>query len=283
MKNFFSKKIFNKKTRLDIYFYIISIFSVIQILLFIFFINQSHKIINNIKIIETDYEVINQYIAKKNEENILKNYLYEKWFSWSKFISWFDINLNSFFDFETDNSIEKFVSAEKSFDYLKYEPDDLVLLSWDYLINSKWNSMIRKEVLENLQKMSEDFYTIFQTKINVISAYRSYNYQLWIKSRWCSDLFCAKAWFSEHQTGLAVDLWEASNEKSFLSNSNYAKYFEWLKENAYKYGFHNTYQKWVEIDTYVVEPWHWRYLWKSLAKLLWENNITIAEYYNMFN
>jgi LAS superfamily LD-carboxypeptidase LdcB len=52
-----------------------------------------------------------------------------------------------------------------------------------------------------------------------------------------------------------------------------------MKENAYRYGFHNTYQKWVKVDWYEIEPWHWRYLWISLAKKLYDENITFAEYY----
>jgi D-alanyl-D-alanine carboxypeptidase len=58
------------------------------------------------------------------------------------------------------------------------------------------------------------------------------------------------------------------------------KYYVWLVQNAHLYGWHNTYQKWVAIDGYEVEPWHWRYLWEELATYLYENKITIAEYYN---
>jgi D-alanyl-D-alanine carboxypeptidase len=57
------------------------------------------------------------------------------------------------------------------------------------------------------------------------------------------------------------------------------KYYKWLDENAYKYGFHNTYQKWLEIDWYEIEPWHWRYMWVELATYLKDNNLTIAEFY----
>jgi LAS superfamily LD-carboxypeptidase LdcB len=42
---------------------------------------------------------------------------------------------------------------------------------------------------------------------------------------------------------LAIDLFEATTNKEFLSKPNLKKYFDWLNENAYKYGFANTYQK----------------------------------------
>jgi LAS superfamily LD-carboxypeptidase LdcB len=57
------------------------------------------------------------------------------------------------------------------------------------------------------------------------------------------------------------------------------EYYNFLKQNAHKYWFHNTYQKWLEIDGYEIEPWHWRYLWIKFATYLKENNITLAQFY----
>jgi D-alanyl-D-alanine carboxypeptidase len=116
-------------------------------------------------------------------------------------------------------------------------------------------------------------------KMVIVSAYRSYQYQKWIKLRWCPDNLCAKAWYSEHQSWLAVDFWEASTNYKWKNNNRLKNYYEWLKNNASDFGFHNTYQKWLDIDWYEIEPWHWRYLWVELAKYLENENITFAEYY----
>ena len=116
----------------------------------------------------------------------------------------------------------------------------------------------------------------------MVSAYRSYYYQVWIKRRWCSDLFCAKAWYSEHQSGLAIDLFETTSQKEFLSKPELKKYFIWLNENAYKYGFNNSYKNGKVIDWYAIEPWHWRYLWKEFAKELYEKNMTYWQYYKKY-
>lgn len=183
------------------------------------------------------------------------------------------------FDFKQDNSITKFVNNKVSFADIKYIPENLVSIKSDYITDSKWNSTLRKEANESLQKMWEDFYKTFWEKIIVVSAYRSYNYQVWIKSWGCPDNFCAKAGFSEHQSWLAFDLWETTSKKSFLSNKKLSAYFLWLNENAHKYGFHNTYQKWVLIDWYEEEPWHWRFLWVELANILKKEWETFAEYY----
>lgn len=187
------------------------------------------------------------------------------------------------FDFLSDNSIHKFVSNKVSFNKLSYVPDDLIFLKWDYLTDTKWNSKIREIMNNDLQKLSKDFYNTFWVKLKIVSAYRSYSYQKWIKDRWCSDLFCAKAWFSEHQTWLAIDIFETTTQEEFLSKNNYKKYFEWMTKNAYKYGFHNTYRRWREVDWYAIEPWHWRYLWYDLSKILYEKDMTFAEYIKNWN
>lgn len=187
-------------------------------------------------------------------------------------------------DLETDSSITKFVNSSVSFKDKKYIPKNLVNIYSDYVHDTKWNSQfIRAEANEALQKLAKSFYKEFQKKITVVSAYRSYDYQKWIKDRGCPNNLCAKAWFSEHQSGLAVDFFEVTTQKEFLSKPNLNKYFEWLNTNAHKYWFINTYMKWLEIDGYDIEPWHWRYVWEQFATYLKENNITIAEFYKNRN
>lgn len=184
-------------------------------------------------------------------------------------------------DLYTDNSITKFVNSKVSFNDKAYIPENLVSLSSDYIYDAKWwSQLIKKETNSALQKMWEAFYKEFNKKISVVSAYRSYKYQKWIKDRGCPDNLCAKAWYSEHQSWLAVDLWETTTQSQFMSKPHLAKYYNWLSKNAHNYGFHNTYTKWLEIDWYEIEPWHWRYLWVELATELKQRELSLAEYYN---
>lgn len=188
---------------------------------------------------------------------------------------------NKKFDFNNDISIHKFVNSKIPFNNKKYIPNDMEKISSNLVIDIKWwNQVLRKEANEALQKMAKKFFDETNEKIQVVSAYRSYEYQVWIKKWWCPDNLCAKAWFSEHQTGLVVDLWSASSESTWKNNKKLKKYFYWLNQNAHNFWFHNTYQKWIDIDGYDIEPWHWRYLWVELSTYLKENNLTIAEYYN---
>lgn len=270
LQNYNKKKslnqvLFNPIYRIMIYVYIFTFFIVWYLIFLIFIIHQNRHFIatkiNHINFIKEqvkDDEIINEY--KVNEYKV-------------------NDNIKSNLAYGDDDYITKFVNNKISFYNLSYIPKNLVKISSDYVVDIKGNQTLRTEANQALQQMAKDFFDKFSEKMVVVSAYRSYDYQVWIKSRWCSDNLCAKAGFSEHQTGLAVDLWEASTQKEFLNNSEFVSYFEWMKENAYKYWFHNTYQKWVKVDWYEVEPWHWRYLWVSLALKLYENNITFAEYY----
>ena len=183
-------------------------------------------------------------------------------------------------DLETDSSLTRFVSSDVSFTDKLYVPENFEKIASDHVYDAKWwYQLVRKETQIALEKMATNFMREFEKPIVVVSAYRSYNYQKGIKDRGCPDNLCAKAGYSEHQSGLAIDLWEATTNKQFLSNEKLKKYFNWLQSNAHLYGFHNTYQKGLEIDTYEIEPWHWRYMWIELATYLKEKDLTFAEYY----
>ena len=183
-------------------------------------------------------------------------------------------------DVLNDDSITKFVDKDISFLNKLYAPENLVPVEWKYVVDSKNGYIkVRKELKKDLEELSEAFYKDTWNNIVIVSWYRSYYYQKGIKDRWCSDNLCAKAWHSEHQSGLAIDIYSASSEKHWKNDNNLRKYFYWFKQNAHKYGFHNSYQNWVETDWYEIEPWHWRYLWKDLAKYLHEKDITFGEFY----
>ena len=82
-----------------------------------------------------------------------------------------------------------------------------------------------------------------------------------------------KPGYSEHETGLAIDF---SNEGHYDENE---KMWEWLKNNAYKYGFilRYPYNKY-EITKIDYEPWHYRYVGKKAAKKIINQNLTLEEY-----
>ena len=121
--------------------------------------------------------------------------------------------------------------------------------------------------------------------ILITSAYRSYDEQRKLYNKYLKlygknyvDKYVAKAGYSEHQTGLAIDLKSLDNEV-FMNSKEYL----WIKKNAHKYGFIIRYQKEQEVITgYSEEQWHIRYVGKKVAQYIYKNNIAYEEYYNLF-
>lgn len=189
------------------------------------------------------------------------------------------IVFNNVSEIENDDSnITKYVNDKIHYTQINYVPKNLVKIKSEFVFDTKWNQTLREEANSALQELAQDFFEQFWVKIKIVSAYRSYNYQVEIKKWGCLDFYCAKAGYSEHQSGLAFDMFEASSNEEFLSKVDLKKYFEWMNENAYKYGFHNSYQKGIDIDGYAIEPWHRRYLWREFAQELYEKKLTYGEY-----
>ena len=182
-------------------------------------------------------------------------------------------------DFVSDDSYTKYVDPNVSFSEKWYIPEDMRKLDRTYIIDYKWDAQLREIAAEQFELMSQAFYEQFSEKVVVVSSYRSYAYQAWIKARWCPDNLCAKAGHSEHQSGLWIDVWSASSQQFWNNSPRLTKFYVWLDENAHIYGFHNTYQNGIEIDWYDIEPWHWRYVGEEFATYLKENNITFAQHY----
>lgn len=115
-----------------------------------------------------------------------------------------------------------------------------------------------------------------------VSAYRSYSYQSTLYQRYVrqdgrelADTYSARPGYSEHQTGLAVDINTASRSSHFENTAQY----QWLAENSWKYGFILRYpQDKEDITGFTFEPWHYRYVGQELAKAVYESGLTYDEY-----
>lgn len=83
---------------------------------------------------------------------------------------------------------------------------------------------------------------------------------------------------SEHQLGLAVDITDKSNQKLDRSQEK-TKVQQWLMQNCWKYGFILRYPDGKSNITGIIyEPWHYRYVGKTVAKEITEQGITLEEY-----
>lgn len=119
----------------------------------------------------------------------------------------------------------------------------------------------------------------------ISSGYRSYSTQKYLYGSYrnmygtkVADIFSARAGHSEHQSGLAMDL---NIIKDSFAGTKEAK---WIDRNCWKYGFVIRYPEGKsDVTGYKYEPWHVRYVGKTLAKKLYNggNWITIEEYYGL--
>lgn len=84
--------------------------------------------------------------------------------------------------------------------------------------------------------------------------------------------------YSEHNTGLAVDLGGSGNFKLEM-DFEYTPAFDWLIENCADYGFILRFPKGKEDITGVIyEPWHYRYVGKEAAREIMDKGLCLEEY-----
>ena len=123
---------------------------------------------------------------------------------------------------------------------------------------------------------------------DIESGYRSYEYQEKIYNEIVREKgfnyalrSVAKPGYSEHQTGLAIDICIYKDGKSYIEHDieDYPE-TKWLHTNAHKYGFILRYPKdKEEITGYMYEPWHLRYV-GDISLYIYNNNLALEEYYN---
>ena len=142
---------------------------------------------------------------------------------------------------------------------------------------------MRKEAANAFMKMV-DAALLDNIILKNASAYRSYEYQDNLYDSYVerdgkkkADIYSARPGFSEHQTGLCTDI---NTIDSSFHDTDEAK---WLLNNSYKYGFIIRFPKDKEkITGYKYEPWHYRYVGKKVAKIIFENDLTLEEYYAFY-
>ena len=161
-----------------------------------------------------------------------------------------------------------------------YIPSDLELINKPYSDSKQY---LRKKARIAFESMARDAKKLSLNLI-AVSTYRSYDYQDKLFNKYVKEkgidyasMCSAQAGHSEHQLGLAVDI---ANNNLDYDNFDKTKEFNWVKNNAYRYGFILRYpHDKVDITGYKYEPWHYRYIDSiNLAKYLYDNNLTLEEY-----
>jgi len=180
-------------------------------------------------------------------------------------------------DFSTVMLVNKYYHLGKDF-----EPNDLIKIDEKYT-NGEEQSANKEAVNAFISMYNAAKSEGLELVIN--SSYRSYNDQQDLCNEYAKvygnnyvQKYVAKPGFSEHQTGLAFDIGSTSINVFKKSNE-----YQWMLNNAYKYGF---IQRFTKEKSYITgfneEPWHYRYVGTKVAKYIYENDITLEEYYAKF-
>ena len=197
--------------------------------------------------------------------------------------------------------------ANKSYNIgADFLPDELVEVARKYCVDDRTyllsgNAAFAAEALiREMRALGYD--------ISITSAYRSYDYQTTLYNRyfeqekashpdWSDEqikkqvlTYSAYPGTSEHQTGLCVDLITSEmsglwNYGSETPNNPYDKgfaetdEFEWLKDNAHKFGIILRYpENKTDITGYSYESWHYRFVGIDAATDIYMQGITLEEY-----
>ena len=170
-----------------------------------------------------------------------------------------------------DDGIKMLVNK---FHYLNedYLPDDIVPISNWYAYEGH---STKKEVYDHYVSMWKDANEQGLVLL-VNSSYRTFEEQQ-EQYDMSNDDYASRPGFSEHQTGLALDIVSDGVQGNEFENTDE---FKWLQENAHKYGFILRYPKDKEYITgYNYESWHYRYVGEELATKVKESGLTYDEYY----
>lgn len=163
----------------------------------------------------------------------------------------------------------------------KYKPKDLEIPNIPFANESQTEE---RQVTKIVVKPLEDLINSAKAEEIILlgnSAYRSYDLQKSIYKdsvkaygkKYTED-YVAKAGFSEHQTGLAIDI--TNEHRYFVKGTNEA---DWLEKNCYKFGFIIRYPEGKnDITGIAYEPWHIRYVGEQVATYIHNKGITLEEY-----
>ena len=160
-----------------------------------------------------------------------------------------------------------------------YVPNNLVTIESNY-----GKTLQLESETYNQFKLMADAAKLENLNLYIASPYRSYNTQLNLYNNYVNrdgiknaDTYSARAGFSEHQTGLAIDIIKKGGDLGGFQNTDE---FKWLNEHAHEYGFILRYPKGKEYITgYIYESWHYRYVGKETATKIKQLGITFEEYY----
>ncbi|WP_296114931.1 M15 family metallopeptidase [uncultured Anaerococcus sp.] len=150
----------------------------------------------------------------------------------------------------------------------------IVYVNKSYPLPKNFDPGVDKTARRAFETMRQDMARL-GLDLRIASDYRGY--ELEGKMYEAKEVDASPAGTSEHQTGTAFDFFTEGSKYNdkFEASSEY----DWLEENAYKYGFIERYPKDKENKTgHKAKPWHFRFVGVENAKEIYDNDLTLEEF-----
>lgn len=171
-----------------------------------------------------------------------------------------------------------------------YTPTDLVRpkVAFSFGDQDIEKSYLRKEAAAAMELMFSD---AVKNGIHLfaVSGYRSFDRQKVVFDAEVNKVGYEKAvqavavpGNSEHQSGLSMDISSESAQFGLTEQFGETAEGKWLANNAHRFGFIQRYPKGKEgITGYQYESWHYRFVGVKAATEIFENQLTLEEYFNI--
>jgi D-alanyl-D-alanine carboxypeptidase len=167
--------------------------------------------------------------------------------------------------------------------------EGIVLVNKEYGIPSDFATGLDEEMLKQFELMKADAKSD-GLDINIRSGYRTQETQETLFNNYVAKdgleeamRYSAVPGFSEHQTGLAIDISNGDSQTSIGDWFTETPQATWLYENAWKYGFILRYPEGKEnITGYKYESWHYRYVGVAHSENFNQNDLTLEEYLGIY-
>lgn len=147
--------------------------------------------------------------------------------------------------------------------------------SYEYQVKT-YNDWVKYES----EHISEDAYKVFGQEYIKANYLEKGIYRLSLEdARTVAQSYSAQPGQSEHQTGLCIDFTTVEMDGKLTEAFSSTAAFQWLSQNAYKFGFILRYPQGMEsITGYTYEPWHYRFVGREAATDIFVGKLTLEQY-----
>ena len=174
-------------------------------------------------------------------------------------------------------SVDVIVNKKHCIQPLTFVPTDLVTSNGATLkaeASAAFDSLLADSVAAGLSIYATSSYRSYESQVS------TYNYWVGISGKEGADTYSARPGYSEHQTGLSVDV---ASPGCVLDCFGTTSAYQWMLNNAAKYGFIQRYYSGYETITgYTAEEWHYRFVGVEVAQDMKNKGIkTLEEYWGV--